>query len=780
MFYREKQTEKKTFWKCSLYKKYKCGGRVHVENDEVVKSYEHNHVPDNAQVELKELMYNMKHDAQTSAATSHGVIGNLASQVPLSVAGQLPSVASLKRTIQRARRTKLNAPVNPLNFSFDIPEDFTKTKNGDDFLLFDNKSDTKRILLFSTKNSLELMNNCLNWFCDGTFTCSPIPFKQLYTIHAVHYSNVIPSAYALLPDKKEDTYIQMFKALKSLNQNLNPKSIMMDFEKAAMNAVKSEFPNTSINGCFFHLSQCIWRHLQEAGLQKNYIQDSEFALHIRMLPALAFVPQNKVIKDYEKLLDSEYFSENEELLMTIIDYFEGTWIGRLHRRGQRRDPIIPISVWNCYDLVAADLPRTNNSVEGWHNCFSSTLNSSKHPSIWRFIHALQKEESINTLKIQHHSEAASNYMFIQAQEQVKKMRHRRFPGQPLDIGQLAVSLNDPRNTIYASTVQNPPSRFFQQTLVVNGRSVGVIFANMDAIDKYREELATVTLIGIDGTFKTVPHVPADLKCFFTIQVVFKSFPMVYALLGNYEKALMSAVQQSFPESQLRCCFFSFYTVNCTILCHRKMNSVLDLVGANPEAARVIRMVLALPHLPVTRNDPRCPFSMADGFMAIMDYAIQFPAIERGMRNFLIGYVEYFWLLHDGPELISVFGEEYRTNNYLESFHATLLTQMHRHPNIWNFLREFLQYMDMSVHVASLSYMFVFIYNIECMSYVKHLRRWSDRSICVHLQILVVLLFCTKNKRFSDDIRIFLINILSQHHLNILPYRPTENVQRNEH
>ncbi|KAL4085498.1 hypothetical protein QTP88_027356 [Uroleucon formosanum] len=424
MFYREKQTEKKTFWKCSLYKKYKCGGRVHVENDEVVKSYEHNHVPDNAQVELKELMYNMKHDAQTSAATSHGVIGNLASQVPLSVAGQLPSVASLKRTIQRARRTKLNAPVNPLNFSFDIPEDFTKTKNGDDFLLFDNKSDTKRILLFSTKNSLELMNNCLNWFCDGTFTCSPIPFKQLYTIHAVHYSNVIPSAYALLPDKKEDTYIQMFKALKSLNQNLNPKSIMMDFEKAAMNAVKSEFPNTSINGCFFHLSQCIWRHLQEAGLQKNYIQDSEFALHIRMLPALAFVPQNKVIKDYEKLLDSEYFSENEELLMPIIDYFEGTWIGRLHRRGQRRDPIIPISVWNCYDLVAADLPRTNNSVEGWHNCFSSTLNSSKHPSIWRFIHALQKEESINTLKIQQYvagQEPPSKKIYKNKSENLKKI-----------------------------------------------------------------------------------------------------------------------------------------------------------------------------------------------------------------------------------------------------------------------------------------------------------------------------------------------------------------------
>lgn len=65
-------------------------------------------------------------------------------------------------------------------------------------------------------------------------------------------------------------------------------------------------------------------------------------------------------------------------------------------------------------------------------------------------------------------------------------------------------------------------RFFQQTLVVDGKSVGVIIANTDAIDIYREELDTVTLVGIDAMFKIVLRVPADLKCFLTIQVVFKS------------------------------------------------------------------------------------------------------------------------------------------------------------------------------------------------------------------------------------------------------------------
>ncbi|XP_060858630.1 uncharacterized protein LOC132935997 [Metopolophium dirhodum] len=154
-----------------------------------------------------------------------------------------------------------------------------------------------------------------------------------------------------------------------------------------------------------------------------------------------------------------------------------------------------------------------------------------------FMRTLYNNEIIN------YPEAPPNYTFIQAQERVKKMRRQRFPGQPLDIGQLAVALNEARKAIYASTVQNPPSRFFQQTLVVDGRSVGVIFANMDAIDKYREELATVTLVGIDGTFKTVPRVPADLKCFLTIQVVFKSvsFPMVYALLGSMTEEVYAAL-----------------------------------------------------------------------------------------------------------------------------------------------------------------------------------------------------------------------------------------------
>ncbi|XP_050064254.1 uncharacterized protein LOC126553116 [Aphis gossypii] len=57
-----------------------------------------------------------------------------------------------------------------------------------------------------------------------------------------------------------------------------------------------------------------------------------------------------------------------------------------------------------------------------------------------------------------------------------------------------------------------------------------------------------------------------------------------------------------------------------------------------------------------------------------------------MNRFLMDYIYHYWFLQIEPRFLSVFGQDHRTNNYLESFHATLLTQIGRHPNIWDFLQ----------------------------------------------------------------------------------------------
>ncbi|KAK9709138.1 MULE transposase domain [Popillia japonica] len=95
------------------------------------------------------------------------------------------------------------------------------------------------------------MQRCEHWYADGTFKTNPLLFAQMYTIHAVQYSNVIPTVYALLPNKTE--YNRLFSALKNLQPGLQPTSVLVDFEKAAMNASQTQFPNAKIRGRFFTL-----------------------------------------------------------------------------------------------------------------------------------------------------------------------------------------------------------------------------------------------------------------------------------------------------------------------------------------------------------------------------------------------------------------------------------------------------------------------------------------------------------------------------------------------
>ena len=100
----------------------------------------------------------------------------------------------------------------------------------------------------------------------------------------------------------------------------------MDFERAALNSVRQVYPNTEFKRCFYHFSSNIWKHIQNLGLQNHYQDDENFALWLRMLSALAFVPQNDVICYFELLINEIRNNFNDEC-GDLIDYFEDTSIG---------------------------------------------------------------------------------------------------------------------------------------------------------------------------------------------------------------------------------------------------------------------------------------------------------------------------------------------------------------------------------------------------------------------------------------------------------------------
>ena len=168
---------------------------------------------------------------------------------------------------------------------------------------------------------------------------------------------------------------------------------MVDYELAVLNAINASFPDSSKKGCFFHFSQAIFRKIQSLNLQVRLKDDEDFANKVRMLAALAFVPDPDVINAFEAVSEDFPLDTQE-----VIDCFEDTYIARLRNGGHRRVPLFELGLWNMYNQTLDDLPRTNNAVEGWHRSFQANVGA-YHPNFWKFIDILKCEQNLTQVNI---------------------------------------------------------------------------------------------------------------------------------------------------------------------------------------------------------------------------------------------------------------------------------------------------------------------------------------------------------------------------------------------
>ena len=56
------------------------------------------------------------------------------------------------------------------------------------------------------------------------------------------------------------------------------------------------------------------------------------------------------------------------------------------------DPMFPLVMWNVYDRHAQGSSRTTNALEAFHHSFNSLL-SCQHPSIWKLLESLEKQQT---------------------------------------------------------------------------------------------------------------------------------------------------------------------------------------------------------------------------------------------------------------------------------------------------------------------------------------------------------------------------------------------------
>lgn len=204
--------------------------------------------------------------------------------------------------------------------------------------------------------------------------------------------------YAILTSKESVEYATVFRAVRQSAENygiLNcyPRRIMSDFEKATINGGSEVFPEAILAGCFFHLGQSLYRHVQAAGLQGVYdAPDREIKLYTHMLLALAFVPIADVSRAYQLIK-----AEAPEELEDVVKYFGEYYVigkpatGRGRGRVRALPPRYPIEFWNVYDATLNGQHRTNNVSEGWHNRFRRLVGKD-HPDLYAFLLEVQKEQ----------------------------------------------------------------------------------------------------------------------------------------------------------------------------------------------------------------------------------------------------------------------------------------------------------------------------------------------------------------------------------------------------
>ena len=280
----------------------------------------------------------------------------------------------------------------------ELPEQYQLTVNGQRFMILDGGiGDHERMFIFASELGLQCLAESENWYADGTFKVSPELFFQLYTIHGQQPGSIFPCVFGLLPNKTEVTYTRFFREVFGQINEPAVTDILVDFERRAINAIRNANQDIEVKGCFFHLCSNVWKRIQHLGLQQRYNDDQEFSLHLRMLCALAFLPPDDVVQGFEDLTDHIRINYQGEV-DNLLEYFEDTYIGRHRRNAPRRTAMFPVVLWNMFHRTDEEIPRTNNSVEGWHRSFHARV-SSCHPIFWKFLQILQNEENYIRVKI---------------------------------------------------------------------------------------------------------------------------------------------------------------------------------------------------------------------------------------------------------------------------------------------------------------------------------------------------------------------------------------------
>lgn len=154
---------------------------------------------------------------------------------------------------------------------------------------------TDKILIFGLPDTMSLLANVTDYYCDGTFKCCCRHFCQLCTIHADFgrsqtATNIFPVLMCLQPDKTEDTYKRLFTILRREIPTFQPKTIKKYYESGTLSALRKHFPDIRVTGCYIHFYQA----LKKKARSLHYMNNSKL---IQLCASLALLTKAGIISN---------------------------------------------------------------------------------------------------------------------------------------------------------------------------------------------------------------------------------------------------------------------------------------------------------------------------------------------------------------------------------------------------------------------------------------------------------------------------------------------------
>ena len=238
----------------------------------------------------------------------------------------------------------------------------------------------KYIILTSIFQFL-FLTKATNIFIDATFKVAPKNFYQVLNIMVYEEKKkfTMPVVHILMSSKSYYSYKKIFQDIKNI---LNENKIDVDFkntiincyfEKSLIKAIREEFKDTKIYGCYFHFVKALWKKSRKLGLtKKKFINNTKIIL-------FAFKIYPFILKNQKKdfiLGVYDFAIKHGKDYKYLIKYFKKNWES---------------SDFLNFDVLTNGIiyNRTNNIIECFHNILNKLIGTC-HPRISILVEKLSE------------------------------------------------------------------------------------------------------------------------------------------------------------------------------------------------------------------------------------------------------------------------------------------------------------------------------------------------------------------------------------------------------